>query len=482
MIPDTIDLGSAKFGRSVQHGRNSGKLNYNARVRQLWRALHSVPQLLLVQPEQLGYDLAYALALLPLVVAAIIFFLQDALLLFAMSFLSGIVCLLAIQLARLTFGLPAWVGFKATHPLVASILIACFFPPRTPAWVAATMVILYVIVDTLLWPQLRRVMLHPAIIVFGLLFLIDRQLGVGFINPFDGRHLDEPLMLWYRFGGNIIDPVKLYVGNVPGPIGVTSAGAVLLGVTYLWYARKISLGIVAGFICGIAGVAIAIRSDLGFQLASGPSLFLAGYIAADRRRVLLSETHAFLFGAGAGMATMILRFYGQGLQAAWMGLALASLVVTVVLRSQALFRGRTRSASGPTKLRTLPVKSGDREPRVAWKAARTEVRQPVMAASPVGAGYSRAGAARPVRGFDTQGDPNELVRQMRSAATRGTLPWGVQPGTFVLLAALLIVNPIGLALTWSTRNLNRQTKLLLSAVSVLWYLGVAGLAFALLHR
>ena len=29
-------------------------------VRQLWRALHGVPQLLLVQPEQLGYDLAYA--------------------------------------------------------------------------------------------------------------------------------------------------------------------------------------------------------------------------------------------------------------------------------------------------------------------------------------------------------------------------------------------------------------------------------------
>src|SRR5919108_2682884 len=117
-------------------------------VRQLWRALHSVPQLLLVQPEQLGYDLAYALALLPRVVAAIIFFLQDALLLFAMSFLSGIVCLLAIQLARLTFGLPAWIGFKANHPLVASMLIACFFSPRTPAWVAAALVMLYVLMDT----------------------------------------------------------------------------------------------------------------------------------------------------------------------------------------------------------------------------------------------------------------------------------------------------------------------------------------------
>ena len=276
-------------------------------VRQLWRALHGVPQLLLVQPEQLGYDLAYALALLPLVLAGILFFLQDALLLFAISFLAGIVCLLALQLGRLTFGLPAWVGHKATHPLVASVLIACFFSPRTPAWIAASMVILFIVLDTFIWPQLRRVMLHPALIVFGILFLIQRQLGVGFVNPFDGHRLDDPLVLWYKLQ-IVIDPVKLYVGNGPGPVGATSAAAVLLGVAYLWYARKISLGIVVGFLCGVAAVALAIRSDLGFQLASGPSLFLVGYIAADRRRVLLPEQLRFAFGAAAGVATMVLRW------------------------------------------------------------------------------------------------------------------------------------------------------------------------------
>src|SRR3979411_1960111 len=151
------------FGRSVQvlakFARSSTTM---LDVRQLWRALHGVPQLLLVQPEQLNYDLAYALALLPLVLAGIIFFLQDALLLFSISFLSGIVCLLALQLARLTFGLPPWVGFKATQPLVASLLIACFFSPRTPAWIGASMVILFIVIDTVLWPQLRRVMIHPA--------------------------------------------------------------------------------------------------------------------------------------------------------------------------------------------------------------------------------------------------------------------------------------------------------------------------------
>jgi Na+-translocating ferredoxin:NAD+ oxidoreductase RnfD subunit len=450
-------------------------------VRQLWRALHGVPQLLLVQPEQLNYDLAYALALLPLVIAGIVFFMQDALLLFAISFLSGIVCLLALQLARLTFGLPAWVGFKATHPLVASVLIACFFSPRTPAWIAASMVILFIVMDTLLWPQLRRVMIHPALIVFGVLYLVQLPLHIGYVAV-DARHLDDPLLLWFKYG-TVIDPVKLYVGNAPGPIGAASGAAVLLGVTYLWYTRKISLGVVVGFLCGVAGAAIAIRSDLGFQLASGPSLFLAGYIAADRRRVLVPEPFTFAFGLAAGVATMILRWYGNGQQAAWQALLLVSVVATVALLVQDILRRRARSASRPAPLRTLAVDSAEPpDPHRLWAPVRADARQPVMATSAVATTFGRGAAARPVRSFDTQGDSNELVRQMRSAATRGgTLGGGVQT-TAVLLVALLLINPVGLWLTWSGTSLNRRTQVLLSVVSVLWYLGAAGLVFALRHR
>src|SRR6202171_4575237 len=378
------------FGRSVHVLAKFARSSHTMlEARQLWRALHAVPQLLLVQPEQLGYDLAYALALLPLVIAGIVFFLQDALLLFAISFLAGIVCLLALQLARLTFGLPAWIGFKATHPLVASVLIACFFPPRTPAWVAATMVIVFIVIDTFLWPQLQRVMLHPALIVFGILFLIQRQLGFGYVNPFDGRHLDDPLTLWYKLQ-LVVDPVKLYVGNVSGPIGVTSAGAVLIGVTYLWYTRKISLGVVTGFLCGVAVLALVIRSDLGFQLASGPSLYLAGYIAADRRRVIIPERFTFAFGLAAGMATMILRWYGEGQQAAWQGLLLVGVVATIVLRVQDFLHGRVRMPSRTAPMRTLTVESGEPpDPQRLWAPVREEARAPAMAMSPGATGHRR---------------------------------------------------------------------------------------------
>jgi hypothetical protein len=184
---------------------------------------------------------------------------------------------------------------------------------------------------------------------------------------------------------------------------------------------------------------------------------------------------------------MILRWYGNGQQAAWQALLLISAVVTVVLLVQDLLRRRTRSASRPAALRTLAVDSAEPpDPHRLWAPVRPDVRQPVrqpaMATSPVSTAYSRGAGASSIRAYDTQGDPHDVVRQMRSAATRrGPLSGGAR-NPIILLPALLIINPVGLWLTWGERSLNRQTKLMLSAVSALWYLGVAGFAFALMHR
>jgi hypothetical protein len=233
----------------------------------------------------------------------------------------------------------------------------------------------------------------------------------------------------------------------------------------------------------VAAFTLAIRSDLGIQLASGPSLFVAGYVAADRRRVLIPERLTFLFGVAAGAATMILRWYGEGQQAAWQGLLLMSAIVTVVLRVQDLLRHRrSSSVRREPALRTLAVDSSEPpDPHRLWAPVRSDARQPVLATSQVSTAYSRSGSARPVRSFDTQGETNDMVRQMRSAASRGPLRGGAQ-NPIVLAAALLLINPVGIWLTWTEASLNRRTRLLLSGLSVLWYLGVAGLVFALTHR
>jgi electron transport complex protein RnfD len=444
-------------------------------VREVWSQLLRLPQALLVQSDQLPFDSTYAFALLPLVVFSILAFRQDALLLYGLCLLAGIVCLLSIQLARMTVGLPAWVGFKASHPLIASLLIACFLSPVTPPWLAVALVILMVILDTVVWPQLMRMLVQPALLVFAFLFLVEGQLRIPYVNAFDLRPLDDPLTLWYRFHA-MVDPIKMYVGNVPGPMGATSMGAVLLGVVYLWYCRKISLSLLLGFYAGLAAGALAYSSDVAFQLSSGPTLYIAGFLAADRRRMVLSDRLCAAIGVFAGGLTMVLRAFGQGPNAAWQSLLVVGLFATLVYW---LAQGARIPLPAFRRLRRRPAYpsiSGSavgRQPLRPAPRAPLPARQPVLAASGSTLAASRRyqPAAR-VHQFDVSAQ-DDIVRQMRIQAARRSPSRG--GNRLVQALALVVINPIGLWLTWR-RSDPAWLKSILTVLSIAWYAGIGGLA------
>lgn len=448
-------------------------------MREVWSQLLRLPQALLVQSDQLPFDSTYALALLPLVVFSILFFRQDALLLYGLCLLAGIVCLLSIQLARMTVGLPAWVGYKASHPLIASLLIACFLSPVTPPWLAVALVIVLVILDTVVWPQLMRMLVPPALLVFAFLFLVEGQLRIPFVNAFDLRPLDDPLTLWYRFHA-VVDPIKMYVGNVPGPMGATSMGAVLLGVVYLWYCRKISLSLLLGYYAGLAAGALAYGSDVAFQLSSGPTLYIAGFLAADRRRMVLSDRLTAAIGVFAGGLTMVLRAFGQGPNAAWQSLLLVTLFATLVYwlaQGARIPLPRFRRLRRAPRVPAYPSLSRSSAGRPAIRPAPTATlpisRQPVLATSGSSVAASRRyqPAAR-VHQFDVSAQ-DDIVRQMRIQAARRSRSRG--GNRLVQALALVVINPIGLWLTWR-RSDPAWLKAILTVLSIAWYAGIGGLA------
>ena len=448
------------------------------------RVFHTLPRAALVEPEQLGYDAAYAIALTPALVLGLLYFRQDAALLLALSVLAGVVCLLALQLARLTGVLPAWVGHRASHPLVASLLVAVFLPPQTLTWVAAGLVVVLVILDTLVWPPLKRIMVHPALVVFALLLVARDHLGGGFLNPFDGRHLDDPLTLWFKLG-LVIDPIKLYVGNVPGPIAATSAGALLLGVAYLWYGRKVSLTLLAGFLAGVGLAAAALREDVAFQVASGPALFLVGFLAADRRRLVTGDRIAAVAGIAAGALAVPLRAHGQADAATWEALLAVGLALTVGVRFKAILATRSQKQARGAATRARPVRSGTTAapqivPSRPTPAPVPLAREPALATATVRRA-DRAATAAPRTGYG-RAEPDDIVRQMRrSAAYRPARPVPKDTNPVLWALALLLVNPLGLWMTWTNRSFSFVVKALVTLLSTLWYLAAAGAFFAATH-
>ena len=484
-------------------------LDYNAPVRQVWRWLSALPRALLVQPEQLGTDVAYALALIPPLALGLLFFRRPAALLLAFCLLAGTIGLLAFRLAGLTIGLPAWVGHRANHPLVAALLIVAVLSPVTPPWLGVSLVVLFILLDSLAWPHLRRMAVHPALLCVGILSVAQQQLGFSFLSPFDGRPLDDPLRLH-----TVIDPVTLYVGNVPGPLGTTSAAAVLLGIAYLWYTRKVSLGMVAGFVIGVAAAAAAFRLDVAFQVSGGAALFLAGYLAADRRRLAFDERLCAGLGLCAGALTIFLRTRGQGAAAAWEALLAVTAALSLAIQGRMVIESRQRSGGlwrrttvrsgrapavrpapavspgrpgamppAPPLLLTQPAQARSAYRNVPASRSTEPPSRSAEPASRVEVLAARQGLATRTMsrqaGTSARPAPNDdIVRQMRSAALRGS----PEEPRLVRIAALVLLNPVGLWLTWRDPSQSTYWKAAVTALSVLWYAAVAGAVLLVGHQ
>ena len=114
-------------------------------------------------------------------------------------------------------------------------------------------------------------------------------------------------------------------------------------------------------------------------------------------------------------------------------------------------------------------------------SVRPAVSQPAMAVASSTASYRRSTVSRPVRSFDVRSE-DDLVRQMRRAAIRGSSFAFSLSSPLALIGALIVFNPIGLLLTSNGSLMSRSSKWIITGLSLLWYLAVAGLAFLLLTR
>ncbi|HHT9109406.1 MAG TPA: RnfABCDGE type electron transport complex subunit D, partial [Candidatus Wunengus sp. YC64] len=110
---------------------------------------------------------------------------------------------------------------------------------------------------------------------------------------------------------------QLFMGNVPGCIGETSAIALLLGGIYLIYKRHIKWQVPAYYIATVfvmvlilpqQSVATWIKNPFYHIFAGG--LFLgAFFMATDMVTSPLTKRGLIIFAVGAGILTALIRFY-----------------------------------------------------------------------------------------------------------------------------------------------------------------------------
>lgn len=281
------------------------------------------------KPATLPDDLITAIALAPAVIAGLVLFRTAAFEMLGVALIAG----------AIGVGVAHWLcrGHRphpGAGPLIAAIFGVALVGSGASIIVTAEVAVLAVVLEVVRVRYVPVIRAQAGLIAYGAIALATRGGTFAYINPANGKPFGDPIATWYHFfspASAPIDPIRLYVGNVPGPVFATSLLAVAIGVAWLAYARRVSLAVLCAFLVGAVVAINTFHWDMLFQLDSGPTWFVAGLLLADRR--LLPESWAVrpLLGFAAGLFAVGLRRQSYGIEAAFFTVVAVEAVMVVLV-------------------------------------------------------------------------------------------------------------------------------------------------------
>jgi NQR2, RnfD, RnfE family len=290
------------------------------------------------EPAQLPAAAVAAVAFAPSVVMGLVFFKVAALIVLAVAVGAGSLAHLGARLARLPL---------ETSPILPAVVGVALVGPATPLQWVVLVAFGAAVLELARARWLPQARIQTGLVAFAAIFLATDGVTAAYLNPNGLKPLVEPIRFWAQYGGSsAFDPIRLYVGNLPGPVFTTSLMAVVIGAAWLWYAGRLSPGVAVTFAIGAVVPVAILHWNLAFQLESGPSWFAVLLILADRRYLPNSSSSRPLLGMAAGMGGVALRSKGYGVEAVFLVVAALQVTVAALEGAEWLVVHRGRLAEG----------------------------------------------------------------------------------------------------------------------------------------
>ena len=161
-----------------------------------------------------------------------------------------------------------------------------------------------------------------------------------------------PLAIAKEGGGELPGLMNMFIGNIGGCIGETSAVALLIGAAYLLIRRVITYEIpltyigVTALLTWILGGEGFFQGDFIFHVLAGGLIIGAFYMATDYTTSPVTLKGKFIMGAGCGIITSIIRIYGNMPEGVSFAIILMNLTVPLIERYTApkVFGGEKQNA------------------------------------------------------------------------------------------------------------------------------------------
>jgi len=246
------------------------------------------------------------IALIPAIILSVYFFSYIAAIIIAVSVVTSV---LFEYLYNLLAKKKQTIGNLSA--VVTGVILALNLPPvKSSIWIAAVGTLIAIVIVKMLFGGIGKNIFNPAIAARVFLTVSFASQMTSWVAPgVDGVSMATPLAI--AKSGEITGYLELFLGNIGGSLGETSAFALLIGGIWLLLRKVITWHIPAAFIGTVALGALIFGQDPLFHVLAGGLLLGAIFMATDYVTSPITWKGKLVFGFGCGLITIAIRVFGN---------------------------------------------------------------------------------------------------------------------------------------------------------------------------
>lgn len=253
------------------------------------------------------------IAMVPAMIAAVLIFGMDALILIVTCVVS---CVVSEFLYNKLCKRPSTIGDMSA--VVTGVLLAFNLPSGLPVWMAVVGSICAIVVVKQLFGGLGQNFANPAITARVILLISFTQEMTTWAAPNFGLRAFEdvagatPLAVvaqgtMYKLPSY----TEMFLGFRGGSLGETCILALLIGGAYLIWKKIIHPATPIAFLGTMVVMSVLLGTDPLYQLMGGGAVLGAFFMATDYSSSPPTVSGKIIFGIGCGVITMIVRMFGS---------------------------------------------------------------------------------------------------------------------------------------------------------------------------
>jgi len=275
------------------------------------------------------------IALLPCILAGLIFFGYRSIVLLCISLVSSVFFeWIACKLIRRESSI--W----NLSAIVSAVILTMNLPATAPLWLPIIGSAFMILIAKMCFGGLGQNITNPAATGIIFLTICFPTIMYFFSAPFAQLWLlhaniassATPLALAKANAGSDFLPsyLTLYFGQVSGTIGGTSGFAAIIGFLYLLWRKVIKWEIPLVFVVTVIILSLMLGKDPVFNVLSGGLLFGAVFMATDYVTSPISRIGNIIFGIGLGILTCVIRFWGSFGEGVCFAIVIMNILVPLI--------------------------------------------------------------------------------------------------------------------------------------------------------